>query len=109
MGVLGARLRRQMTAVERASMRTRAPYDFTRRALAATSEHDMALAIVNHVSTTMNAETALLARLPDGEFEIAAASPAIGELDATSLAAAEWSWANRRRAGWRTDTLPEAQ
>jgi two-component system sensor histidine kinase KdpD len=108
-GVLAAKLRAQMDSVNRAAGQTRAMNDFSRRALAATSEHDMAIAVVQHVSNAMNTRTAILRRRPDDEFEIAASAPEVASLDPVSLAAAEWSWSNRRRAGWHTDTLPEAK
>jgi two-component system sensor histidine kinase KdpD len=69
----------------------------------------MAIAIVQHISNGMNAQAALLKRRGDEEFEIAASAPSVAQLGAASLAAAEWSWTNHRRAGWRTDTLPEAE
>ena len=105
-GVLGARLRQQVDAMRDAARRTRALYDFTRRALTATTDYDMAWSVVSHVNATLRLDAALMRPGTGGELEVVAGAPPIDGVDPASFAAADWAWRNARPAGWGTDTLP---
>lgn len=109
-GMLAARLKQQMDATRIAATRTRNLYEFTRRALSATTDYDMAWAIVSHAATSMQAETVLLRQAPhSSNLEILTGFPPVDTLDARSRAAAEWAVKSAKRAGWQTDTLPNSK
>lgn len=108
-GTLAARLKQQMDATQLAATRTRNLYEFTRRALSATTDYDMAWAIVSHAATSMRAETLLLRPTAAGGFEITTGFPPVDTLDTRSRAAAEWALKSGKRAGWQTETLPDSK
>ncbi|MGF1551483.1 MAG: ATP-binding protein [Paracoccaceae bacterium] len=108
-GTLAARLKRQIDTVRAASRQTRALYEFSRRALAATSEHDMAHAIVSHVHATLGLDAVRLQRGPGGRPAPVAARPEASGLGEDARAAAAWALGRAERAGWTTDTLPASR
>jgi two-component system sensor histidine kinase KdpD len=107
-GVLGARLRQQVDAMRASARQTRALYDFTRRALTAATDYDMAWSIVSHVNATLQLDAVLMRPDSGGELAVVAGAPPIDEVDPSALAAADWAWRNAKAAGWGTDTLPGA-
>ncbi len=108
-GVLGARLRQQVDAMRDAARRTRALYDFTRKALTAATDYDMAWSVVSHVHATLRLDAALLRPDGGGELAVIAGSPPTDALEPAAAAAADWAWRNGRPSGWGTDTLPSAE
>ncbi|WP_108661001.1 sensor histidine kinase [Acuticoccus kandeliae] len=107
-GILGARLNAQVAAMRLAERHTRALYEFTRKALTATSDYDMAWTVVSQVRSSVPVETVLLTPDATGRLAVLAASPPIDEIDAASEAAANWAWRQGQRAGWSTNTLPSS-
>jgi two-component system, OmpR family, sensor histidine kinase KdpD len=108
-GTLAARLNRQMEAMRIANRQTRALYEFTRKALSATNDYDIAWTVVAQVGASLAAETVLLAPDSRGDLTVAAGSPPIDEIDESAAAAADWAWRHGGRAGWTTDTLPNSR
>ncbi len=107
-GILGARLNAQVAAMRLAERHTRALYEFSRKAMTATSDYDMAWTIVSQVRSSVPVETVLLTPDATGRLAVLAAWPPIYELDAASEAAADWAWRQGQRAGWSTNTLPSS-
>ncbi|MCF3933713.1 sensor histidine kinase KdpD [Acuticoccus sp. M5D2P5] len=107
-GILGARLNAQVAAMRVAERHTRALYEFTRKALSATSDYDMAWTVVSQVRSSVPVETVLLTPDASGRLVVFAGSPPIDEIDPGSAAAADWAWRQGQRAGWSTDTLPSS-
>ncbi len=108
-GILGARLNAQVAAMRQSERHTRALYEFTRKALSATSDYDMAWTVVSQVRSSVAVETVLLTPDASGRLAVLAGSPPIDEIDPASEAAAEWAWRQGQRAGWSTNTLPSSQ
>jgi two-component system sensor histidine kinase KdpD len=107
-GLLGARLRQQVDAMRAEARRTRSLYDFTRRAVAASTDYDMGWAIVSHVCGALRTDAVLLRPDAGGQLAVVAGAPPVAEIEPSALAAADWAWRNGRAAGWGTDTLPAA-
>ena len=107
-GILGARLNAQIAAMRLSERHTRALYEFTRKALSATSDYDMAWTIVSQVRSTVPVETVLLTPDTGGALTVLAAWPPIHEVDPAAQAAADWAWRHGQRAGWSTNTLPSS-
>jgi two-component system sensor histidine kinase KdpD len=105
-GLLGARLRQQVDAMRAEARRTRSLYDFTRRAVAASTDYDMGWAIVSHVCGALRTDAVLLRPDAGGQLAVVAGAPPVAEIEPPALAAADWAWRNGRAAGWGTDTLP---
>jgi two-component system sensor histidine kinase KdpD len=107
-GVLGARLNAQVAAMRLAERHTRALYEFTRKALTATSDYDMAWTVVSQVRSSVPVETVLLTPDASGRLAVLAGSPPLDEIDEASEAAADWAFRQKQRAGWSTNTLPSS-
>jgi two-component system sensor histidine kinase KdpD len=105
-GGLAARLNRQVEAMRVSNRQTRALYEFTRKALSATTDYDIAWTVVAQVHSSLSAETVLLVPDATDALRVIAGSPPIDEIDEASAAAADWAWRQGSRAGWTTDTLP---
>lgn len=108
-GVLGARLNAQVAAMRLSERHTRALYEFTRKALTATSDYDMAWTVVSQVRSSVPVETVLLTPDASGHLSVLAGSPPVDAVDPASQAAAEWAFRQGQRAGWSTSTLPSSE
>jgi two-component system, OmpR family, sensor histidine kinase KdpD len=108
-GALAARLNRQIEAMRVANRQTRALYEFTRKALSATNDYDIAWTVVAQVHNSIAAETVLLKPDGHGDLAVLAGSPPVDALDDAAAAAADWAWRHGTRAGWTTDTLPTSR
>ena len=108
-GTLAARLNSQMEAMRVANRQTRALYEFTRKALSATNDYDIAWTVVAQIRASLAAETVLLAPDSRGDLVVLAGAPPIDEVDHAAAAAADWAWRHGSRAGWTTDTLPNSR
>jgi two-component system sensor histidine kinase KdpD len=108
-GTLSARLNLQIQAMRVANRQTRALYEFTRKALSATNDYDIAWTVVSQVRTSLAAETVLLVPDSRGDLAVIAGWPPIDELDDAAAAAAGWAWRHGCRTGWTTDTLPNSR
>ena len=102
---LTSRLRRQERDALSREARTAALYALSRELGGQDEAAGLANAIARHATDSFSAAASVLARGPDGDFQILGG---VGLLNAKDLSVARWCFEHEQLAGRGTDTLPGA-
>jgi two-component system sensor histidine kinase KdpD len=106
-GSLAGRLRQQRVFALAQVRQLQALHDLSRKISAAANMDDIGWIAVTHLATLVQGQAILLLE-HDGELAIVSAMPPEDELDAADWAAARWSLEKGEKAGWNSETLPNA-
>jgi two-component system, OmpR family, sensor histidine kinase KdpD len=105
---LTSRVRDQAVAARQRARATEDLYLFSRKLGSAVTIDDLLWATAYQVAAMLKVRVVLL--LPEGDtIAVRAGYPPEDTLEAADLAAAKWSWDNKRPAGRGSDTLPGAK
>jgi two-component system sensor histidine kinase KdpD len=106
---LTKRVREQADSARDRERRTASLYVMTREVGLARSRDALLEAAARQLREVFAARVALLLPAADETLELALADPDTFAPGDKALGVAEWVWANRRRAGLGTDTLPSSR
>ena len=105
---LTKRIREQADSARERERRTASLYGVTREVGLAQSREALLEAAARHLREVFRSRIAVLLPLQDGSLELAVADGGTFAANDKGLGVAEWVWANEKRAGLGTDTLPSA-
>lgn len=103
------RIRDQADSARQRELRTASLYAMTRAVGLARSRDTLLAGAARHLREVFAARIAILLPGEDEALAVALADPDTFGADDKELGVAEWVWANRRRAGLGTDTLPSSR
>lgn len=107
-GTLTHRIRRRELMLRRREVRTEALYEIVRTIVGARDKQEMIQTVCERLGTALNGECRVLFKGADGLLVDGGDGDLNGASSQKELAVLNWTFENRKVAGWSTDTLPEA-